>query len=305
MNLYFSPRRKDRKVWRMRIELKCKPAEIVGLCELCVFARPSVGSLQEKTIPPSRPVMLLKLLWNCHAASNLRHYGAMDIAILPSLLAADLGRLADECRRAAGSGADALHLDIMDAHFVPNLSFGPDVAALAHRTAPAFPLNVHLMMTHPQQYAGRFIDAGASTVLIHVEASCGIVETLASIRARGVRCGLTVKPGTPAEALFPFLREVDEVLVMTVEPGYGGQAFMPGMLPKLTAIRREADRVGREKLPVMVDGGINDETAAACAAHGANAFVAGNSLFRLADLAAGVRAMRAAAAAAYGRDLND
>jgi ribulose-phosphate 3-epimerase len=227
----------------------------------------------------------------------------MDIAILPSLLAADPGRLAEECRRVAASGADALHLDIMDAHFVPNLSFGPDVAAMARRAAPGFPLNVHLMMTHPQQYAGRFIDAGAGTVLIHVEATCDVAATLAAIRGRSARCGLTIKPATPAESLSPFLGVVDEVLAMTVEPGYGGQAFLSGMLPKLAAIRREAGRIGRGDLTVMVDGGINDETAAACAAHGANAFVAGSSLFRQADLAAGVRSLRAAAATAYGRNL--
>jgi ribulose-phosphate 3-epimerase len=227
----------------------------------------------------------------------------MDIAILPSLLAADVGCLAGECRRVAASGAEALHLDIMDAHFVPNLSFGPDVAAMAHRTVPALPLNVHLMMTHPQNYAARFIDAGAATVLIHVEAECDVAATLADIRKRGVRTGVTIKPATPAESVFPFLPQVDEVLVMTVEPGYGGQAFMDAMLPKLAVIRREANRLGRANLQLMVDGGINTATAAACAARGANAFVAGSSLFRLADMRAGVVEMRNAAAKAYGSAL--
>ncbi|MEI6210122.1 MAG: ribulose-phosphate 3-epimerase [bacterium] len=227
----------------------------------------------------------------------------MDIAILPSLLAADCGCLAEECRRIAASGAEALHLDIMDAHFVPNLSFGPDVAAMAHRTVPLLPLNVHLMMTEPHRYAARFMDAGADTVQIHLEAACDVSATLTEIRRRGVRTGVTLKPATPAEAVFRFLTQVDEVLVMTVEPGYGGQTFMHAMLPKLAVIRREASRLGLENLRILVDGGINTETAAACAAHGANGFVAGSALFHLADLQAGVAAMRAAAATAYGREL--
>jgi ribulose-phosphate 3-epimerase len=225
----------------------------------------------------------------------------MDIVTLPSLLAADPGCLAGACRRVADSGADALHLDIMDAHFVPNLSFGPDVAAMAHRTVPALPLHVHLMMTHPHLLMDRFLDAGASSLLIHVEATCDLAGTLAAIRARGVRAGLTLKPATPAEAVFPWLSAVDEVLVMTVEPGYGGQAFLPEMGPKLAAIRREADRQGRTSLAILVDGGIHAGTAAECAAHGANGFISGSALFRQADMRAGVAEMRAAAAAAYGR----
>ena len=227
----------------------------------------------------------------------------MEISILPSLLAADCGALAEACRRVAASGAEALHLDIMDAHFVPNLSFGPDVAVMAHRAVPSLPLNVHLMMTQPDRYAGRFVDAGAATVQIHVEASCDVAAVLAEIRRRKVRAGLVIKPATPAASVFPFLPHVDEVLVMTVEPGYGGQAFMRDMLPKLAAIRREASRLGLGALQVMVDGGINCETAAACAAQGANAFVAGSSLFRLADMRVGVDEMRRAAAGAYGREL--
>lgn len=227
----------------------------------------------------------------------------MDIAILPSLLAADFGRLAEECRRVAAAGAEALHLDIMDAHFVPNLSFGPDVVAMAHRTVPSLALNVHLMISQPHRYAVRFMDAGAATVLFHVEAESDVGATLADIRLRGVRTGVTIKPATPAEAVFPYLPEVDEVLVMTVEPGYGGQAFMKAMLPKIKAIRQEATRLGRGNLLLLVDGGIDNATAAACAAHGANGFVAGSSLMRLADMQAGVVAMRAAAAAVYGREL--
>jgi ribulose-phosphate 3-epimerase len=220
----------------------------------------------------------------------------MDVRILPSLLAADFGCLADECRRAEAAGGDELHLDIMDGHFVPNLSFGSDVVAMARRVV-RLPLNVHLMMEQPDRYVDRFVDAGASTVLIHVEAACPVPDVLAAIRRRGVRCGVTLKPATPAAAVAPLLGLVDEVLVMTVEPGYGGQSFMTGMLPKLAEIRRAANARGCRELTLMVDGGIDAATAARCAAQGANAFVAGSSLFRLADMGAGVRAMRAAASA--------
>lgn len=222
----------------------------------------------------------------------------MDVLILPSLLAADYGCLADGCRRAEVAGGDALHLDIMDGHFVPNLSFGSDVVAMAHRVT-RLPLNVHLMMERPDLYVDRFIDAGAATVLIHVEAACPVVEVLAAIRRRGIYCGVTLKPATPAVTVLPLLELVDEVLVMTVEPGYGGQAFMADMLPKLAVIRRAAQTLGLNKLTLMVDGGIDAATAARCAAQGANAFVAGSSLFRLADMSAGVRDMRAAAAASF------
>jgi ribulose-phosphate 3-epimerase len=219
----------------------------------------------------------------------------MKIQILPSLLAADLGRLGDEMRRVAASGADALHLDIMDAHFVPNLSFGPTVAALAKKLVPSLYRHVHLMMTRPDLYLGRFIDAGAQTVQIHAEADCDIWEALRAIRGRGARAGLVLKPKTPASVAAPYLPLCDEVLVMTVEPGYGGQAFMADMLPKIAALRRMADG-----LDIMVDGGINFETGAECAAAGANQFVAGSFLFKQSDMGSAVVQMREACGKAYG-----
>jgi ribulose-phosphate 3-epimerase len=227
----------------------------------------------------------------------------MEVQVLPSLLAADVGRLAEEARRAEAAGADALHLYIMDGHFVPNLSFGPEVAAMARRTV-RLPLNVHLMLTNPDRYAARFIAAGAHDVLIHVEAPVDVRGTLAAIRAAGAGCGVTLNPGSAAEAAYPYLASVDFVLCMSVEPGYGGQAFIADVPAKIARIRLEAGRQGRADLRIMVDGGINRETAAACAAHGANFLVAGSSLFGAVDMAAEIRALRQAAARAYGRDLD-
>ena len=220
------------------------------------------------------------------------------IRILPSLLAADVGALAEGCRRAEGAGSDELHIDIMDAHFVPNLSFSPDTVVMARRVIK-LPLSVHFMMDEPQRYAARFMDAGAASLFVHVEPSHDIHATLDVIRARGVRCGLVLNPETPASAVFPFLREVDEVLCMTVRPGYGGQSFMPEVLPSIATVRRAANDVGNANLVLMVDGGITLQTAVQCAAHGANAFVAGTSLFKMADMAAGVCEMRAACVAAF------
>ncbi len=216
----------------------------------------------------------------------------MRIQILPSLLAADFGRLADEIARAEKSGADALHLDIMDAHFVPNLSFGPDVVALSRRVAPSFYRHVHLMMTRPDLYLDPFMRAGAQTIQIHVEADCDVHDALARIRGLGARAALALNPETPAESVFPYLKELDEILVMTVHPGYGGQSFIEDCLPKISAIRRKAGQIGRDDLDIMVDGGISDKTAPLAAKAGANQFVAGSYLFKQPDMAEAVSAMR-------------
>lgn len=226
--------------------------------------------------------------------------GGIGIGVLPSLLAADYARLGEEIRRVAASGADALHLDIMDAHFVPNLSFGPAAAAAARRAAPALHRHVHLMMTRPDAHADAFIDAGAQTLQIHVEADCDVWAALRAVRARGVRTGLVLRPGTPAEAALPYLALCDEALVMTVNPGRGGQAFMEGMLPKIARLRRLADGAGHPGLDIMVDGGINFETGARCAAAGANRFVAGSFLFRQDDMGAAVARLRGLCGEAYG-----
>ena len=211
----------------------------------------------------------------------------MKMHILPSLLAADFGRLADEILRAEASGADALHLDVMDAHFVPNLSFGPDVVALAKRVAPGFYRNVHLMMSRPDLYLEAFAKAGAQTIQVHVEADCDLHRELRRIREMGLRNAIVLNPETPFERVVPYLGEVDEALVMTVHPGYGGQKFIDDCLPKIAALRAACP-----DLDVMVDGGINAETALRAAKAGANMFVAGSYLFGQTDMRAAVADMR-------------
>ena len=217
----------------------------------------------------------------------------MQIQILPSLLAADFGILGAEISRVARSGAEALHIDVMDAHFVPNLSFGPDVVALARRVEPDLYRNVHLMMTRPDLYLEPFAKAGAQTIQSHVEADCDIHHELARIRAMGIRPGLVLNPETPVELVLPYLKECDELLVMTVHPGYGGQKFISECLPKITAVRKRMPR-----LDIMVDGGVNAETAVLAARAGANQFVAGSYLFKQLDMGASVDALRASCSAA-------
>ena len=211
----------------------------------------------------------------------------MKLEILPSLLAADYGRLADEILRAEASGADALHLDIMDSHFVPNLSFGPDFVALSRRVAPSFYRNVHLMMSRPDLYIDVFAAAGAQTLQIHVEADCDLHAELAHIRAAGMKAAVALNPETPIERIAPYLDEVGEVLVMTVHPGYGGQKFITECLPKLEWLRAR-----RPALDLMVDGGVNAETAVEAVRAGANQLVAGSYLFGRPDMSAAVADMR-------------
>ena len=211
----------------------------------------------------------------------------MKLEILPSLLAADLGRLAEETRRAEASGADALHIDIMDPHFVPNMSFGPSIVDFCRKTCPAFYRNVHLMMSRPDLYIEKFAAAGAQTLQIHVEADCDLHVELKRIRSLGVKSAIVLNPETDVEILRPYLDEIDEALVMTVHPGYGGQKFIAECLPKITWLRERCP-----DLDIMIDGGGNAETIPLAAKAGASQFVAGSYLFGKSDMRAAVADLR-------------
>ena len=211
----------------------------------------------------------------------------MQYQILPSFLAADLGCLGSELKRAEASGADAIHLDIMDPTFVPNMSFGPSIVDFCRKTCPGFYRNVHLMMNRPDLYLEKFAQAGAQTIQIHVEADCDLHVELKRIRAMGIKNAIVLNPETPVETLTPYLNEIDEALVMTVHPGYGGQSFLADCLPKVTWLRER-----KPQLDVMVDGGVNAETAVLAAKAGANQFVAGSYLFKQSDMKAAVSGLR-------------
>lgn len=208
--------------------------------------------------------------------------------VSPSILAADMLNMERDVQRMIDAGADWLHVDIMDAHFVPNLSYCPALVAALHKRFPTLPLDVHLMMDNPEKYIGVFCDAGAAVLTIHAEICADVAALLREIRNRGVLAGLSVKPGTPAEAIRHLLPLADMVLVMTVEPGFGGQQFNQDMLSKLDDLRR----MGYTGL-LEADGGVSMKNAAILRDHGLDVAVMGTAMFASSDPAADMAAIHA------------
>ncbi|WP_254780984.1 ribulose-phosphate 3-epimerase [Modestobacter sp. DSM 44400] len=216
--------------------------------------------------------------------------------IAPSLLSADFARLADEVQRVAT--ADWLHVDVMDAHFVPNLTLGLPVVQAIQAVSP-IPLDCHLMIEDPERWAPGYAEAGARNVTVHAEACPDPRAVARDLQAAGALAGLAIKPGTPLDAYLDVLTDFDTLLVMTVEPGFGGQSFMPEVLPKVREARRLV-ATGHLQLFLEVDGGINADTIAEAAEAGADVFVAGSAVYGAADPAAAIAGLRAQAAAARG-----
>jgi len=217
----------------------------------------------------------------------------MRILIAPSILAADFGRLADEVGAVTRAGCDYIHVDVMDGHFVPNITIGPPVVR-ALRQATRLPLDVHLMIADPDRYIEAFAEAGADLICVHVEACTHLHRTLQRIRDLGKRAAVSLNPATPPEAIHWVLEQVEMVLVMSVNPGFGGQSFIPATLAKIRALRETIDHRGLQR-DIEVDGGIVVQNVAEVARAGANVLVSGTGIFRTPDYAETIRAMRAAA----------
>ena len=217
---------------------------------------------------------------------------ARPILIAPSILSADFARLADEVAAVERAGADLLHIDVMDGHFVPNLTVGPPIVK-ALKNVTKLPLDVHLMMTNADAFIAEFAAAGADYLTVHVEACPHLHRTVQSIKERGVKAGVTLNPATSLHTIEEILPEVDLVLIMSVNPGFGGQKFISSCLKKITAARQMIDRSGSHAL-LEVDGGVKVENAAQVLAAGADVLVAGSAIFSSRDYAATIAALRAA-----------
>lgn len=205
-----------------------------------------------------------------------------DLLIAPSILSADFARLGEEIRDVERGGADWIHVDVMDGHFVPNITLGPPIVA-AIRPYTKLPLDVHLMISRPDDYIRAFAEAGADLISVHAEACVHLHRTVQAIRKEGVKAGVVLNPATPLAALEHILEDVDLVLLMTVNPGFGGQKFIASMVPKIAALRRMLDERGLDRVHIEVDGGINEETAPLVKQAGANVLVAGNAVFAETD----------------------
>jgi len=199
------------------------------------------------------------------------------VIISPSILASDFSNLAGEVSSVYKAGATWIHIDVMDGHFVPNITLGPDIVKSIRKHSDAF-FDVHLMIDDPLFYAEKFKEAGAELITIHLESPCDIKETIKKIKDMGIKVGISIKPNTPAIAVKPYLEDIDLVLVMTVEPGFGGQAFMADMLPKISEIDKMI-KESKKDILIQVDGGISKETAPLVYSAGARVLVAGSSIF--------------------------
>lgn len=215
------------------------------------------------------------------------------IKISPSILASDFSKLGEEIKKIDLGGADMIHIDVMDGHFVPNITLGaPIVKAVRKYTDKTF--DVHLMISDPMKYAKDFADAGADMIVFHAESDSPVKETVEHIKSLGKKVGVALKPATAPDVIFPLLPELDMVLVMTVEPGFGGQSFMEDQMAKVTAVREECRRQGLDT-DIQVDGGISDKTVSVAAKAGANVFVAGSFVFRAEDTAQAIAELKAKA----------
>jgi ribulose-phosphate 3-epimerase len=217
------------------------------------------------------------------------------IRIAPSILSADFAALGDAIRAAERGGADLIHVDVMDGHFVPNITIGPPVVRALKRIATV-PLDVHLMILDPDRYIGAFAEAGASMISVHVEVLPHLHRTITLIRSLGIKAGVVLNPSTPPGAISEIAADVDYVLVMSVNPGFGGQTFIPRSESKVRAVRTLLDQAG-SRAPVEVDGGVDSTNAARLVSAGASILVAGNAIFGAGDPAAATRALREAAEA--------
>jgi len=213
------------------------------------------------------------------------------VCIAPSILSADFARLAEEVAKVEEAGADWLHVDVMDGHFVPNLTIGPPVVE-ALRKVPSLPLDVHLMMTNPDAFIGEFAEAGADYLTVHVETCPHLHRTVQLIKERGVKAGVTLNPATPAITLSEIVGDADLILIMSVNPGFGGQKFIPSSLQKVAAVRAMIDRTHSHAL-LEVDGGVKPDNADSILAAGADVLVAGSAVFSDHDYAAAITALRA------------